>query len=149
MSALLIQSLHITLCSLAQEYALAGALQTGVIVAATAEPFTAGAFAAASGLEAFPHDQASACFPSLISVNWISPLSDVFWQQAAEDMVARLTAVAVAEGQDLSDCPYYPNYSLFNTPLNKIYLDNLPALQAYKAQIDPRNVMGLAGGFKL
>lgn len=64
-------------------------------------------------------------------------------------MVARLTATAIKEGQDLSGCPYYPNYSLFNTPLQKIYLDNLPALKAYKAQIDPKNVMGLAGGFKL
>jgi len=36
----------------------------------------------------------------------------------------------------------------YNTPLEDIYGDNLPALRALKAKIDPKNVMGLAGGFK-
>lgn len=124
-------------------------MQTGAVIAASVEPFTPDAFSQASGQEAYPHDQDHACFPSLIGVNWISPLSDAYWQKAAEDMVKRLTATAIKLGQDLSNCPYYPNYSLFNTPLEKLYLDNVPALKALKAQIDPLNIMGLAGGFKL
>jgi hypothetical protein len=35
------------------------------------------------------------------------------------------------------------------TPLADIYGANLPSLQALQAKIDPKNVMGLAGGFKL
>ena len=42
----------------------------------------------------------------------------------------------------------YGNYADANTPLSDIYGDNLPSLRALKAKVDPRNVMGLAGGFK-
>ena len=37
----------------------------------------------------------------------------------------------------------------FKTPLADIYGDNLLALQALNAKVDPNNVMGLAGGFKV
>ena len=43
----------------------------------------------------------------------------------------------------------YPNYALFDTPLEDIYGANIPRLQAIKSAVDPENVMGLAGGFKL
>ena len=61
-----------------------------------------------------------------------------------------LVAAAKAEGL-LLDNPkgLYGNYVDANTPLADIYGSNLPGLQKLKAQIDPWNVMGLAGGFKL
>jgi len=66
-----------------------------------------------------------------------------------EESANRLSAVAKAEGI-LSDDPLalYGNYMGAETPLVDIYGDNLPSLQALKAQIDPNNVMDLAGGFK-
>jgi len=66
-----------------------------------------------------------------------------------EESANRLSVVAKAEGI-LSDDPLalYGNYVDANTPLVDIYGDNLPRLQALKAQIDPDNVMGLTGGFK-
>jgi len=66
-----------------------------------------------------------------------------------EESVNRLATVAKAEGL-LSDHPtaLYGNYVDANTPLIDIYGDNLPKLRALKAKIDPKNVMGLAGGFK-
>lgn len=42
----------------------------------------------------------------------------------------------------------YGNDVNFRTPLVDIYEENLLALQALKAGIDPENVMNLAGGFK-
>lgn len=132
-----------------QEWTIKGVLQTGLTIAATVEPFTGGAFAASTGKEAFLHDAEHACLPSLIGVTWLSPLSDDFWESAAKEMVNKLTNAAKQEGQDLSNCPYYPNYSLFSTPSENIYLDQLPALQALRMQIDPTNVMSLAGGFKV
>jgi len=42
----------------------------------------------------------------------------------------------------------YGNYVNAKTPLVDIYGENLPKLQALKAEVDPENVMGLAGGFK-
>lgn len=64
-------------------------------------------------------------------------------------MYANITAVAEAEGQDIASCPLYANYATAETPLEKIYLDQLPALKRLRAQIDKNNVMTLAGGFKL
>ena len=61
----------------------------------------------------------------------------------------RLSAVARAGGL-LSDSPLalYGNYADAKTPLFDIYGDNLLALQTLKAEVDPNDVMGLAGGFK-
>lgn len=66
-----------------------------------------------------------------------------------EESANRLSAIAQAEGL-LSDDPIalYGNYVEANTPLADIYGDNLPSLQALRAKIDPKDVMGLAGGFK-
>ena len=68
---------------------------------------------------------------------------------AAEESANRLSIVAKAEGL-LSDDPsaLYGNYVDANTPLVEIYGENLPKLRALKAKIDPKNVMGLTGGFK-
>ena len=68
---------------------------------------------------------------------------------AAEESINRLTVVAREEGLLIDDPPtLYGNYVNARTPLVDIYGENLPRLQALKAQIDPENVMGLAGGFK-
>jgi len=66
-----------------------------------------------------------------------------------EESANRLSAVAKAEGI-LSDNPLalYGNYVAAKTPLVDIYGDNLPRLQALKAQVDPSSVMCLTGGFK-
>jgi hypothetical protein len=60
-----------------------------------------------------------------------------------------VTVAAIADGQNLTHAAVYPNYALFDTPLERIYGVNLPKLHAIKKAVDPENVMGLAGGFKL
>lgn len=60
-----------------------------------------------------------------------------------------LLETARSEGQDLSACPYYPNYAAAATPVDEMYLGNLPVLKALKKRYDPDNVMGLTGGFKI
>jgi hypothetical protein len=52
------------------------------------------------------------------------------------------------EGQDVANAPLYPNYALADTPLEAMYGENLGALRAIKAVVDPGNVMGLTGGWK-
>ncbi|KAI6120590.1 hypothetical protein EDD16DRAFT_1518683 [Pisolithus croceorrhizus] len=44
--------------------------------------------------------------------------------------------------------PRYPNYAIFDTPLELIYGDNLPRLRSLQRQVDPEHVMGLTGGFR-
>ena len=56
---------------------------------------------------------------------------------------------ALSDGQNLSHAAVYVNYALFDTPLEDMYGGNVPKLREIKAEIDPEDVMGLAGGFKL
>ena len=57
-------------------------------------------------------------------------------------------AAVLADGQDLSHAAVYPNYALFDTPLEEMYGENVARLRKIRAEIDPEDVMGLAGGFK-
>jgi hypothetical protein len=66
-----------------------------------------------------------------------------------EESTRCLFAVARAGGLLFDDPPaLYGNYVNSNTSLSDIYGDNLPSLREIKAKVDPRNIMGLAGGFK-
>ena len=65
-----------------------------------------------------------------------------------EESVKRLSDDAEAQGLLIRPLALYGNDVNFRTPLVDIYEENLLALQALKAGIDPENVMNLAGGFK-
>jgi hypothetical protein len=60
-----------------------------------------------------------------------------------------LTEKALAEGQDIEGAPLYGNYAIYDTPVEKLYGDNLARLRKIKFLVDPLNVMGLAGGWKI
>jgi FAD/FMN-containing dehydrogenase len=79
---------------------------------------------------------------------WLADGNDEMFHDAVKQSVERLRAVAVSEGQQIEQAPLYPNYAIYDTPLEAMYGDNLPRLQALKKLHDPDNVMGLAGGFK-
>lgn len=70
-------------------------------------------------------------------------------QNAARQSAEQLVRVATSEGQNIADAPLYGNYAIADTPLERIFGDNLAPLQATKQKYDPDNVMGLAGGWKL
>lgn len=72
--------------------------------------------------------------------------NDIF--NAIKRSAIRIRDAAIADGQNITDAPLYPNYAIFDTPLDKMYGDNVDRLKALKQRIDPANVMGLAGGFK-
>jgi hypothetical protein len=58
--------------------------------------------------------------------------------------------VAMDEGQKgIDSAPPYPNYAIFDTPLERMYGGNLDRMRSVKARVDPGNVMGLTGGFKI
>ncbi|KAH9479669.1 putative FAD-linked oxidoreductase [Psilocybe cubensis] len=99
---------------------------------------------------AFPPVRSLGLLPFNIYYAWVSSIFDDDFHDAARQSAATVYNAAISEGQSsLQGAPVYPNYAIFDTPLSDIYGNNLPALQSLKASVDPNNVMGLAGGWKL
>ena len=67
---------------------------------------------------------------------------------AIRESADRLRAAALKDGQDVKKAALYPNYALFDTPLEDMYGTNVQRMRAVRRAIDPEDVMGLAGGFK-
>lgn len=74
-------------------------------------------------------------------------MDDAF-HKAIRHSAASIKAKAIADGQDVANAALYGNYAISDTPLKDIYGSNLGRLKKIKETYDPRNVMGLAGGFK-
>ncbi|KAJ8590731.1 hypothetical protein M405DRAFT_861111 [Rhizopogon salebrosus TDB-379] len=112
------------------------------------EPFLPSLFDHSSTPSAYPPLRDRGLLPLNIYFGWTLNSSDGIMQEAARDSAAHIRQLAVAGGQDVADAASYGNYAIFDTPVGRIYGDNVPRLQAIKAAADPTNVMGLAGGFK-
>ena len=98
---------------------------------------------------AYPSDRSHVLFPTALSFAFRNATLDDTVTKAMRSFSNVVTAAAIADGQKLSHAAVYPNYALFDTPLEDIYGANLPRLRAIKTTVDPDDVMGLAGGFKL
>ncbi len=68
--------------------------------------------------------------------------------RAIRESADSLRMAALKDGQDVGHAAVYPNYALFDTPLEDMYGQNVPRLQSLRRAVDPEDVMGLAGGFK-
>ncbi|KAH9019650.1 FAD-binding domain-containing protein [Lactarius hengduanensis] len=125
-----------------------GALDPNVTVAVTLEPFLKDVFSHGSA-SAYPPDRSHALFPTAVTFAYTNASLDDTVSRALRSYSDVVTAVAVADGQNVSHAAVYPNYALFDTPLEEIYGVNLPRLHAIRKAVDLKDVMGLAGGFKL
>ena len=119
----------------------------------TVEPFLQSYLTHANSPSAFPplaaRQPGKAPNPIPVFFAWEDPSYDDEFVAAVEESVNRLAVVAKAEGLLIDDpLALYGNYVNAKTPLVDIYGDNLPKLRALKAKIDPKDVMGLAGGFR-
>ncbi|OCH91179.1 FAD-binding domain-containing protein [Obba rivulosa] len=123
-------------------------LDSATFISYDVEPFLPSVFSHGSD-SAYPPDRSRGLLPLNIYFAWTLPTSDDIMQDAALQSASFLTQKAVAGGQDITDAALYGNYAIFSTQLSQIYGSNLARLQTIKAQYDPQNVMGLAGGWKL
>jgi hypothetical protein len=97
---------------------------------------------------AYPPDRSQAIYPSALTVEWLSSSLDNTTAFALRNVSESIKAVALADGQNVLHAAKYVNYALFGTPLEDIYGGNLERLREIRAAIDPKDVMGLAGGWK-
>ncbi|KAF8993652.1 FAD-binding domain-containing protein [Hymenopellis radicata] len=126
------------------------AIDPGAFLSYNIEPFLPGLFSHNTHPTAYPPSRDVALFPHNLELLWSSNATDGVFLDAARQSIGQLANVAVAEGQRIvADAAAYPNYALFDTPVERIFGDNLPKLRAIKSLVDPSNVMGLAGGFKV
>ncbi|KAF5353579.1 hypothetical protein D9758_013802 [Tetrapyrgos nigripes] len=72
-----------------------------------------------------------------------------YFQGALKDLSKVIQDRAIEEGESKADDLRYPNYALEGTPLELMYGESLPRLREIRAAVDPENVMGLTGGWKL
>lgn len=98
----------------------------------------------------YPPSRSTAYLPLNLYYAWGLEIADDSFHSAIKQSANQITAVALAEGQvGVDTAPIYPNYAIYDTPLNRLYGDNIAKMQSIKAIVDPDNVMGLTGGFKI
>ncbi|KAI0289873.1 FAD-binding domain-containing protein [Multifurca ochricompacta] len=122
-------------------------LDPKVQILAGIEPFTSGLLSHGTP-SAYPPDRSQIYFPSGIALTWSNSSLDQIMAQSIRQAADDLQAAALREGQNVTNAVVYPNYSLFDTPLEAMYGDNVERLRKLKQVIDPGNVMNLSGGFR-
>ncbi|KAK7038741.1 hypothetical protein VNI00_010626 [Paramarasmius palmivorus] len=98
---------------------------------------------------AYPHPPGRFTCPTVLVVDWIDSADDEFFTNAMREARQAIQTRAIEEGQSFPDDIVYNNYAPADTPLDLLYGNNLGRLRDIKRRIDPDNVMGLAGGFKI
>ncbi|KAI0260050.1 FAD dependent oxidoreductase [Gloeopeniophorella convolvens] len=111
------------------------------------EPFNSKIFSYGSD-SAYPPDRSHALMPTSLSLGYTNTSLDDFMAKSLREFTDTVQAVAVADGQNVSNAAPYVNYALFDTPLETMYGAGLPRLHSIKKSVDPHNVMGLTGGWK-
>jgi hypothetical protein len=123
-------------------------LDKALSISATFEPFASNFLSHGSG-SAYPPDRSQALFPSVVTYSWSNASLDHIVAHALHKFADAVHTVALEDGQNISHAAVYPNNALPNTPLEDIYRENVPKLRRVRAEVDPEDVMALAGGFKI
>ena len=114
------------------------------------EPFLPDILSHSRSPAAYPYTRTKVYTPFNIFMAWTDPSQDKVMYNSMKQIKDILETALVAEGhRDVKTAPLYSNYALGDTPLTRIYGSNYLALKAIKTRVDPFNVMGLAGGFKI
>lgn len=108
------------------------------------EPFLPSLYNHSSAPSAFPPSRSVGFTPLKIYYSWVNETVDDAMHATIRESACRLQQLSGTSGK----APLYPNYAIYDTPLEMIYGANLPRLRSLRQCVDPDNIMGLAGGFK-
>ncbi|KAJ6519121.1 FAD dependent oxidoreductase, partial [Mycena sanguinolenta] len=111
------------------------------------EPFLPSAYLIGKTPTAYPPDRSQNIHPMNIYYAWMNSSFDEVMLRTSQASASHLKQVTAANG--ILGSAMYPNYALFGTPVEDLYGQNFARLQEIKRSVDPFDVMGLAGGFKL
>nr|AGK29884.1 FAD-binding protein [Volvariella volvacea] len=129
--------------------------KSGVFVTYVLEPFLNDITThAPANSSAYPFSRSTSTSYSPFNIYWAwtLPNFDDELHQAIQESAARIEQFAVSDGQASlagSEVSLYPNYALGSTPAERIWGPNLAWMTNVKQRVDPQDVMGLAGGFKV
>lgn len=112
------------------------------------EPFLPEAFTRNRFASAYPPYRSENVHPMAISYSWADEKYDDVFMATSRATSEHLSAVAKGEGI-LATSAKYPNYAIAGTPLQELYGHHVGRLRAIKGNVDPKNIMGLAGGWRL
>lgn len=127
-------------------------IDTGLFISYDVEPFRPNIFSVSDTHteSAYPPSRSAGLLPLNLYYAWSFEISDDVFHDAIRQSAAHLYNVAVGQGQsDIVGAAVYPNYAIFDTPVESMYGSNVARLKQIKASVDPDNVMALAGGFKI
>jgi len=98
---------------------------------------------------AYPHPSSRQVTPGNPGISWSDPADDDYVNMAIRKLSDGVQTVAIQEGESRADDIVYSNYAVADTPLELIYGDNIGRLREIKNVVDPTDIMGLSGGFKI
>ncbi|KAG6815985.1 hypothetical protein H0H87_009624 [Tephrocybe sp. NHM501043] len=131
-------------------------LKSGLVVSYDVEPFLPSILLHGGNVSnldlatsAYPPSRAVSLSPFIICYAWSFQVFDDFFHKAIKQSAATIRRVAVEEGHNVAQQAVYPNYAVHGRPVEDLYGSNLPRLRRIREQVDPENVMRLAGGFKI
>jgi len=123
---------------------------SSILVACGIEPFLPSAIASGTTeTAAYPYTREKVYSPTLMSMYWLLPSSDTEMFSAMNSSIDTLVSVLAAADDGAATGVPYNNYAASTTTLEELYGTNLDRLMEIKERIDPKNIMGLAGGFKI
>ncbi|KAK7041486.1 hypothetical protein VNI00_009354 [Paramarasmius palmivorus] len=97
-----------------------------------------------------PSTSTSIYLPFHLYYGWILETFDDEYHDALRETTRRITEAALADGQaGVDTAALYPGYAIFDTPPERIWGGNLERLRKVKKRVDPKDVMGLTGGYKV
>ena len=122
--------------------------KSGTVASIGVQPFFPSLYSHNSDSTAYPPVRSKGFLPLDIAYVWTNATFDEDFHNAARSTARELSNAARSEGQCTKGALIYPNYAIYDTPLEAIYGRNLPRLRSLQSKVDPQNIMALAGGWK-